>query len=178
MVKVGIFLLVALILNNGFAQESLYLPHRVSFEKIDTRDGLPHNSIYCIIQDKMGFYWIGTGGGLSRYDGYSFKNYTTIPGTDKRFSYIYNMIEIFEKDRSYIWLCADEHGLIKFDPVTESALTYDRNSNFVKNFNTKYTTSIFLDSRNWLWVGTGDSGVYLLDMNTKQDTLIFQEYAQ
>jgi len=38
-------------------------------------DGLAQNTVYSILQDKQGFMWFGTKDGLSRYDGYQFKNY-------------------------------------------------------------------------------------------------------
>lgn len=40
-------------------------------------DGLPQPYVYSIIQDNMGYLWVGTGNGLSRYDGLSFKTFTT-----------------------------------------------------------------------------------------------------
>lgn len=45
----------------------------LSFRSIDTSDGLPHNSVFCISQDNYGFMWFGTRFGLSRFDGTSFK---------------------------------------------------------------------------------------------------------
>ena len=64
----GVFLLsfiCAMFLVN--AQEpSLY------FEKITVQDGLSHNKVNCIIQDRRGFIWIGTDDGLNRYDGKRF----------------------------------------------------------------------------------------------------------
>lgn len=38
-------------------------------------NGLSHNSITSIYQDRFGFLWIGTYDGINRYDGYSFKIY-------------------------------------------------------------------------------------------------------
>ncbi len=35
-------------------------------------DGLPHNSVNCILQTQDGYVWIGTGGGLVRFDGVRF----------------------------------------------------------------------------------------------------------
>jgi hypothetical protein len=42
---------------------------------ITKREGLPSNEIYSILQDSKGFIWLGTGAGLCRYDGFSFKTY-------------------------------------------------------------------------------------------------------
>ncbi|MBM4409160.1 MAG: hypothetical protein FJ038_11345, partial [Chloroflexi bacterium] len=36
------------------------------------RDGLPSSYVYAIAQDQRGYYWVGTSGGLVRFDGVSF----------------------------------------------------------------------------------------------------------
>ena len=45
-----------------------------------TKDGLPSNETYCILQDSKGLIWIGTDRGLVKYDGYDFIVYTTLDG--------------------------------------------------------------------------------------------------
>jgi ligand-binding sensor domain-containing protein/serine phosphatase RsbU (regulator of sigma subunit) len=42
-----------------------------SFVNYGTERGLPNGYIYTIIQSKDGFLWVGTGNGLTRFDGYS-----------------------------------------------------------------------------------------------------------
>ncbi|MCP4344162.1 MAG: hypothetical protein GY795_01375 [Desulfobacterales bacterium] len=42
-------------------------------------DGLAQNNAEAILQDRQGFMWIGTKGGLSRFDGYEFTNYIHDP---------------------------------------------------------------------------------------------------
>ncbi|MEI6341673.1 MAG: two-component regulator propeller domain-containing protein [Verrucomicrobiota bacterium] len=41
----------------------------------DTRDGLPQNSVHGLALDPDGFLWIGTLGGVARYDGHRFDHY-------------------------------------------------------------------------------------------------------
>lgn len=43
-------------------------------------DGLANNIVSSIVQDKKGFLWVGTYGGLNRYDGREFKTYTMANG--------------------------------------------------------------------------------------------------
>ena len=43
------------------------------FTRIGIEEGLPPGNVNDIIQDSLGFIWIGTESGLSRYDGYNFK---------------------------------------------------------------------------------------------------------
>ena len=46
--------------------------HELRIEQLNAATGLSHNTINCIIQDYMGFLWIGIQNGLNKYDGYSF----------------------------------------------------------------------------------------------------------
>src|ERR1700734_2833870 len=50
----------------SFAQQA---PERTRFEHLTVTDGLPENSVLSILQDHLGFIWLGTQNGLSRYDG-------------------------------------------------------------------------------------------------------------
>lgn len=44
-------------------------------------DGLPSNQIRALCQDRRGYLWIGTyGGGVSMFDGTTFRSYTTLDG--------------------------------------------------------------------------------------------------
>jgi hypothetical protein len=46
------------------------------FSKYTTKEGLLINSIYDIERSRNGMWWIGTGAGLQRFDGYGFENWT------------------------------------------------------------------------------------------------------
>lgn len=48
-------------------------------DKLTTAEGLSQGYVYTIHQDKKGFIWIGTHGGLNRYDGYHFKAFQYMP---------------------------------------------------------------------------------------------------
>lgn len=53
-----------------------------TFQHYTTREGLSHNMVMSIYEDKAGNIWLG-GGGLSRYDGKSFENFTAKDGLPK-----------------------------------------------------------------------------------------------
>lgn len=40
------------------------------FEHLTIADGLPENSVRCILQDHLGYMWFGTQSGLVKYNGY------------------------------------------------------------------------------------------------------------
>jgi ligand-binding sensor domain-containing protein len=45
---------------------------------INTDNGLPSNEVYSLIQDSVGFVWIGSSNGLARFDGRNFKQYANV----------------------------------------------------------------------------------------------------
>lgn len=49
-------------------------PHP-AFRQYTTDDGLASSETYCIIQDRKGYIWISSDNGVSRFDGYQFRNY-------------------------------------------------------------------------------------------------------
>jgi len=57
--------------------ENNALPQSYNFRNFDSEEGLAQSFVYSINQDVHGYLWIGTGDGLSRYDGFSFENYGT-----------------------------------------------------------------------------------------------------
>ncbi|NDC40554.1 MAG: hypothetical protein EBZ77_03245, partial [Chitinophagia bacterium] len=48
---------------------------RFTFQNLAVDDGLIQSQAICMAQDSTGYLWIGTLGGLSRYDGHNFVNY-------------------------------------------------------------------------------------------------------
>lgn len=46
---------------------------------------MTHDRIADIYTDSRGFVWVCTWYGVSRFDGYAFKNFSTTPATSRRF---------------------------------------------------------------------------------------------
>ncbi len=42
-------------------------------ERLSPEDGLPHNTVNAILEDRQGFVWLGTDDGLARFDAYEFE---------------------------------------------------------------------------------------------------------
>ncbi len=135
------------------------------------KEGLSSNYIFSILEDSHGNLWFGTeGGGVSMYNGETFTHFTEKEGlSDNRVS------SILEDNNSNIWL-GTENGLnlIDFDSVNVSNAkkslsvynpvihTYSKQDglkglDFLEN-------SMFLDSKNRIWWGSGKS-LSMLDMN-------------
>jgi len=82
------------------------------------RDGLPQMQIWSMFQDSRGYMWFGTKGGLSRFDGHNFVNFTEKDGLPE------NQIEQIAEDYSgKIWIVT-RRGLSVYDG--KSIATYPR----------------------------------------------------
>ena len=71
--------------------------------------GLPHNDVYSLAIDGSNI-WIGTWGGLAKFDG---SNWTTYDTSNSGLPD--NVIRALAVDGSDIWVGAGESGLVKFD---------------------------------------------------------------
>ena len=69
---------------------------------LSAEDGLVSNAVSGIYQDDLGYLWIATWNGLSRYDGYHFYNYRT--GNASRIDNLHNRIQDLVIDQSQnVW---------------------------------------------------------------------------
>jgi ligand-binding sensor domain-containing protein/serine phosphatase RsbU (regulator of sigma subunit) len=80
-----------------------------NFSNYNTEDGLPQSYVYSIIQDDLGYLWIGTGDGLSRYNGFTFENFTTND------SLADNFITCAINDGKKLWFGHMNGGLTYYD---------------------------------------------------------------
>lgn len=88
------------------------------FERYTSLDGLPNNNISDMCYDSQGFLWICTRYGLSRFDGYTFKNYQTLPGDYSPLSHN-RFLRIKEDAGGYLWLTTYDNHLFRFDRKRE-----------------------------------------------------------
>jgi ligand-binding sensor domain-containing protein/signal transduction histidine kinase len=87
------------------------------FERLTAQQGLSFNEVTCIMQDSRGFMWFGTGGGgLNRYDGYSFTEFKSDPFDSMSLGS--GWVNTLTEDRhGDIWINASAN-LARFDRVT------------------------------------------------------------
>ncbi len=69
-----------LLISAIFLYYSALHAQRFDIESFRVESGLPHNYIFDIKQDSLGFLWIATANGLSRFDGREFDNLSTKDG--------------------------------------------------------------------------------------------------
>lgn len=59
---------------------TLSVAQSLQFKHLDVEDGLPSSQVFCAFQDNDGYMWFTTDNGVSRFDGYAFKNFSTKDG--------------------------------------------------------------------------------------------------
>jgi ligand-binding sensor domain-containing protein len=89
------------------------------YTRLTAEDGLSNNSVQCILQDKSGIMWIGTNGGLNRYDGSSFIQYSILsqPALSNNV-----VTTLMQDEKGSIWI-GTQNGVNILDPSTNTILS-------------------------------------------------------
>lgn len=134
---------------------------RLAISSYQTSDGLAHNSVRKIFQDAKGYLWIGTAEGLSRFDGYEFKNYDTRDGLGHVF-----INDIVADNLGHLWIATnggvsmlvDDPPLGAFEKYRKKFLSYKIDVESESKANKVFR--ILFDPENRLWCST-ENGIFL-----------------
>jgi ligand-binding sensor domain-containing protein len=124
-----------------------------------TENGLPHNHVRGIAQDQNGFLWIATWDGLSRWDGYEFKNYYNDPSDSTSLLY-FQTDNVVVDGRNNVWVYTI-HGLSR----------YNREKDKFTSYRIGLNTKIALDRNGILWYYAA-SGLYRWNFQTNNFELV------
>ena len=139
--------MLALAAGAAGAHERVFYVQRVSAE-----EDLAQNTVSAIFQDRAGFVWIATQGGLHRYDGYRFELYQHNP--EDSHSLPSNFVSaLAQDDEGRLWVGTDSAGLSRLDagqasfaplPPPDDADAPARNA----------ITALMHDPKSGLWIGS------------------------
>lgn len=125
-------------------------PADYSMQSWQVQDGLPYDAVERIVQDRQGFLWLGTIGGLVRFDGAHFETFTSplIVGADGR-----NIRDLVAGPGNTLLMLPAAGGVVQlangvFSLHPASARMAGRQ-----------LVSLFVESDGTLWVGTLDGHV-------------------
>lgn len=76
-----------------------------------TEDGLGQNSVTAITQTKDGYIWVGTYGGLSRFDGERFQNFDAVNTPELEDS---SIVSLYEDPEGTLWIGHDSGHLTRY----------------------------------------------------------------
>ncbi|MDE0637998.1 MAG: SpoIIE family protein phosphatase [Candidatus Poribacteria bacterium] len=115
-------------------------------------DGLGSNNVPSIYQDRDGFLWFGTrNGGVSRYDGEEFVNFTTDDGLAHN-----TVLSIYQDRDGFLWFGTD-NGISQYDG--KKFINFTTDDGLAAND----VLSIYQDRDGFLWFGTLKNGVSRYD---------------
>ncbi len=125
-------------------------PRKRTFKNLTTDDGLVHNQVFSLAQDKEGYLWFGTRGGVSKYDGKVFTNFTTSEGLPT------NRVSTLHADKEgTVWIGTRGGGVCQYDSVS-----FEETGRAFTTFTTEdglahgWVYSIIRDREGYLWFGT------------------------
>lgn len=137
---------------------------------ISITDGLVNNEVTTIINDKNGFVWFGTRGGLQRFDGYEMKllNGDFAKGNNL----LSQSIEILHNGKANnIWIGTKSGGLSEYNLKSGAIKNYTNNHQNIAGFNTDYILSILDTDSEKLMIGTW-KGFQYLNKKTAQFSIV------
>ncbi len=158
-----VFIVTLLCLN---ANRSILHGQVLPFRNYTIADGLISDNINDVCEDSLGFIWIATSDGLSRFDSQEFVNYTTADGLAS------NNLSCILADRSLpgvVWIGTDRNGVVRFS----NGLF--RNYRIDPGPDQRGVNELFQDPTGRVWGGT-DGGLFYIenDSMTKEFSLAFQ----
>jgi len=159
--KAKIFFITSLLLptliNLSYAQSQ-----KIIFDRIAKEQGLIPGNVNDIIQDSVGFIWMATENGLSRYDGYNFIYYKHEVNDEKSLSYNH-VFSLLEDKNGIIWVGTLGGGLNKFNTKTGKFKRYTHDDNNPKSISYDILFKVYRDSKKRIWVSTLGGGLNLFD---------------
>ncbi len=124
----------------------------LKFEHYTIEQGAPANEFLALLQDRLGFLWIGTGNGLARYDGFHFKNF--FHDSDDSTTLSDNCVwSLLEDQQGMIWVGTESGGLNRLDPATGRVTRYIHQAEDTSSIADGYVLTLFEDHQQTLWAG-------------------------
>lgn len=100
-------------------QTAVHYSQGFYIEQFTAEDGLPGSSVAEIGQDKQGYLWLATHGGLVRYDGYDFKVYYPFAPTERKHAFDNFIYCLHASDNGKIWAGSLSNGVYIFNPESD-----------------------------------------------------------
>lgn len=145
--------------------------HELVFAGLSSEDGLASADVRGVVQDRQGFLWFATAGGLCRYDGYALRAFRNQRRNSNTLAS--NEITAIVAGRDgVLWLGMTGAGVDRFDPATETFTHYRHEFGNPDSLsgNTFSRNGLVEDRQGSLWIGTTDKGLDRLDPGTGRVT--------
>jgi ligand-binding sensor domain-containing protein len=158
----GLLLLMILRCGAAHASTDPWAPFETPwFDKLGVSEGLPHSITTAIAQDSRGLIWIGTKGGLVRYDGYRMVVFEMARGDVVGLpdTYVRSLLPL---PNGGMLVGTSDGGLARFDPATGTFHVYPVDANGTSD---SKIYGLAGDHANGVWIAN-DRGLDHLDLAT------------
>lgn len=129
----------------------------IIFDRIGTEQGLSQDLVMSFVQDSHGFIWVGTGEGLSKFDGFQFETYYRIEGSKGSLSHD-TIWSLLVDSSGKLWVGTDA-GLNVYDESKKEFSLYQLGES-----TNDVIYKIAEDKNQNIWIGTS-SGISKIPKN-------------
>ena len=141
------------------AASALALPR---FETVGDASTVPQSVVSALAQDQQGLLWIGTGAGLVRHDGYTFRPFRLDRQGRSGGSLGFVRVMMVARD-GQLWVGTESDGLVRLDPRSEEATAYRSDPARPEGLSPGTVRSLAEDAEGAIWIGTIGRGLDRLD---------------
>lgn len=120
------------------------------FRSYTSDNGLAHETVLAIHRDQRGFLWVGTMGGLFRFDGRRFDTFQSDPDDSLSLSDSF-IHSIFEDNAGYLWITTRNGGINRYDWRTDT---------FQRHLPGQHIQFLSADAEGTLWASVYRTGLY------------------
>ena len=138
-------------------------PRNIKFRAYTHQQGISDNFVRSLIQDHLGYIWVGTQNGLNRFDGYRFDQFKNNP-RDQTSLAGNQVMCLFEDSHGTLWIGTDQ-GLSRFERDRQTFQRVSYHTGDSEALSHSLVLSVAEDTRGNLWVGTYN-GLNRLDPST------------
>jgi len=138
-------------------------------------DGISQNEVTGILQDSKGFLWIATRGGLNKFDGYNFTNFTSTG--NNRNSFFNPSIEcLYEDSKGNIWIGSKSGGVDKYNPKLATWNNFNTSDSSKIRLSGDRIINIMEDSDGNIWFGSWLNGITMYDPGKDSVTYLLNNH--
>lgn len=138
----------------------------IRFQHLTVEKGLSNGRVTSVVQDSIGFVWIGTKNGLNRYDGVHFKTYnqqnTALGASD--------IVALKVDSKNRMWVGTVGGGLSRYNKFEDEFYNFKESFKSFNNENPTNIYEIFEDSAHQIWLGT-EKGLCLYNEKSNSFTV-------
>ncbi len=146
----------------GISTGTVAQTSEIRFNNYSIEEGLSQSTVYAILQDQLGYIWIGTRDGLNRFDQSTFLKFYPSQAGDGALSYR-SIRALVSDEKGDIWIGTDGGGVDRLDPQENS---FRNLCSFLNTANCPVKTNVtsleVTDSL--LYIGTRNEGAFVFNM--------------